>query len=118
MDNRQRSSGRAPVEKNGAEEKMRIGGAWIAKLPDNGMAQCNRCATDFSISCGGRTDVRRHQDSGRHAKLAKSKGLYEGLGGPVAYVVLGQNEVDGVETMFAYWIAHHNLPTCHTRIQH
>ena len=45
-------------------------------LPDNGMAQCNLCATDFSISCGGRTDVRRHQESARtarHAKLAKSR---------------------------------------------
>ena len=86
------------------------------------MAQCNNmCATDFSISCGGRTDVRRHQESARHAKMAKSKGLYEGLDGPVAYVVNGQNKVDGVtraETMFAYWIAHHNLPTCRTRIQH
>ena len=54
-------------------------------LPDNGMAQCNLYATDFSISCGGRTYVRRHQESARtarHAKLAKSrprpKGLYEG----------------------------------------
>ena len=87
------------------------------------MAQCNLCATDFSISYGGRTDVRRHQESGRHAKLAKSKGLYEGWGGPVAYVVHGQNEVvvDGVtraETIFAYWIGHHNLSTCSTRIQH
>ena len=71
----------------------RIGEAWIAKLPDNGMAQCNLCATHFSISCGGRTDVRRHKESARHAKLAKSKGLYEGWGGPVAYVVHGQNEV-------------------------
>ena len=33
----------------------RIRGAWIAKLPDNGMAQCNLC-TDFSISSGGRTE--------------------------------------------------------------
>ena len=49
-----------------------------ATLPDNGMAQCNLCATDFSISYGGRTDVRRHQESARHGKLAKSKGLYEG----------------------------------------
>ena len=24
--------------------------AWIAKLPDTGMAQCNLCANDFSIS--------------------------------------------------------------------
>ena len=47
--------------------------------------------------------------------------LYEGWDGPVAYVVHGQNEVDGVtraETMFAYWIAYHTLPTCRTRIQH
>ena len=44
--------------------------AWIAKLPDNGMAQCNLCVADFSISSGGRTDVRRHQESARHAKLA------------------------------------------------
>ena len=94
--------------------------ACIAKLPDNGMAQCNMCATDFSIPCGGRTDVRRHRASARHAKMAKSKGLYEGWDGPEAYVVNGQNKVDGVtraETMFAYWIAH-NLPTCRTRIQH
>ena len=41
------------------------------------MAQCNLCATDFSISSGGRTDVRRHQESVRH----------------------GQNEVDGVTNM-------------------
>ena len=44
--------------------------AWIAKLPDNGMAQCNLCMTDISISSGGRTDVRRHQESAGHAKLA------------------------------------------------
>ena len=63
------------------------------------MAQCNLCATDFSISCGGRTYVRRHQESARtarHAKLAKSrprpKGLYEGW--VVQYVVHGQNEID------------------------
>ena len=47
--------------------------AWIANLPDNGMAQCNFCVTDFSISSGGCTDVRRHQESARHAKLAKSR---------------------------------------------
>ncbi len=34
------------------------------------MAQCSLCVTDFSISSGGRTDVRRHQESARHAKLA------------------------------------------------
>ena len=50
----------------------RIGGAWLAKLPYNGMAQCNLCATDFSISSGGRTNVRRH------AELAKSKGSTKG----------------------------------------
>ena len=85
----------------------RIIGAWIAKLPANGMTQCNMCATDFSISCGGRTDVRRHQERARHARMANSKGLYEGWDGPVAYVVNGQNKVDGVtraKTMFAYWI--------------
>ena len=51
----------SPLKKNGAEEKMqaRIGGVWIAKFPDSGMAQCNLCAMDFSISSGGRTDVRR-----------------------------------------------------------
>ena len=134
----------------------RIGGAWIAKLPDNGKVQCNMCATDLSISCGGRTDVRRHQQSARHAELAKSKagfilrtkiyavyadhfahvgrvfsatnadlrrshradGKYKHSGlGPIAYVVHGQNEVDGVtrvEPMFVYWIAHHNFPTCRT----
>ena len=27
----------------------------LAKLPDNGMAQCNLCATDFSISSRGVT---------------------------------------------------------------
>ncbi len=49
--------------------------AWIAKLPDIRMAQCNLCVTDFSISSGGRTDVRRHQESARYAMLAKSKAL-------------------------------------------
>ena len=33
----------------------------------------NLCVTDFSISSGVRTDVRRHQESARHAKLAKSR---------------------------------------------
>ena len=42
------------------------------------MAQCNMCATDFSISSGGRTDVRRRQESVRH----------------------GQNEVDGVTNLY------------------
>ena len=59
-------------------KKMQVGGAWIAKLPDNGMAQCNLCATDFSISYGGRMDVRRHHEITRHAKLAKSKGSTKG----------------------------------------
>ena len=56
--------------------------AWIAKLPDcrdNGMAQCNLCVTDFSISSGGSTDVRRHQES------ARPKGVM------VQYVAHGQN---------------------------
>ena len=86
--------------------------AWIAKLPDTGMAQWNLCATDFSVSSGGRTDVRRHQESVRHARLVKSEGTTKG--GMLQYVAHGQNEVDGVtmvaETMVAYWIAHHNLP--------
>ena len=79
------------------------------------MAQCNLCATDFSVSYGGRTDVRRHHESARHAKLAKSKGLYEGWNGP-AYVVHGQYEVDGVTRAETMLITHHNLPTCRTRI--
>ena len=37
-------------------------------------AQCNLCEMDFSISSGGRTDVRRHRESARPAKLARSKG--------------------------------------------
>ena len=73
---------RAPLKKKWRRREnaslTRIGGAWIANLPDNGKAQCNLRATDLSISCGGRTDVRRHQESARHAKLAKSKGLYQG----------------------------------------
>ena len=67
--------------------------AWIAKLPDCGMAQCNLCATDFSISSGGRTDVRRHQEIVRHARLGSTKG------GMVQYAAHGQNEVDGVTNM-------------------
>ena len=42
-----------PVEKMALKRKCKfneIGGAWTAKLPDNGIAQCNLCATDFSIS--------------------------------------------------------------------
>ena len=51
------------------------------------MAQCNFCVTDFSISSGGRTDVRRHQESARHAKLAKSRrGLYEAFVEPLLFV--------------------------------
>ena len=34
-------------------------------MPNNGMAQCNLCVTDFSISSGGRTGVRQHQESAR-----------------------------------------------------
>ncbi len=76
-----------PVEKMALKRKCKfneIGGAWTAKLPDNGIAQCNLCATDFSISSGGRTDVRRHQESARHDKLAKSKGSTKG--GMVQYL--------------------------------
>ena len=53
------------------------------------MAQCNLCVTDFSISSGGRTGVRRHQESARHAKLVKSMGptkpllFVEGWDGPI-----------------------------------
>ena len=75
------------------------------------MVQCNLCATDFSILSDGRMDVRRHQESARHAMFAKSKGSTKG--GMVQYVAHGQNEVDIVsraETMFVYWITHHNLP--------
>ena len=45
----------APKRKCKSNEEWRRDFAWIAKLPDNGMAQCH-----FSISSGGRTDVRRH----------------------------------------------------------
>ena len=69
----------APKRKCKFNEDWKRDFAWIAKLPDCGMAQCNLCATDFSISSGGHTDVRRHQESValRH----------------------GQNEVDGVTNM-------------------
>ena len=67
----------APKRKCKFNEDWKRDFAWVAKLPDCGMAQCNLCATDFSISSGGRTDVRRHQESVRH----------------------GQNEVDGVTNM-------------------
>ena len=39
---------------------------------------------------GGRTDVRRHQESVRHARLGSTK---------VQYVAHGQNVVDGVTNM-------------------
>ena len=78
--------GGTPVEKNDAEKKCKFNEscrrdfAWIAKLPDNGMAQCNVC--HFSISSGGRTDVRRHQESARHPNLVKRRALYEGWDEP------------------------------------
>ena len=78
----------APKRKCKFNEDWKRGFAWIAKLPDCGMAQCNLCATDFSISSGGRTDVRRHQESVRHARLGSTKG------GMVQYFAHGQNEVD------------------------
>ena len=64
----------APKRKCKFNDNWRRDFAWRAKLPDNGMAQCNLCVTDFSISSGGRADIRRHQESARHAKLAKSNG--------------------------------------------
>ena len=76
--------------------------AWIAKLPDSCMAQCNMCVTDFSISSGGRTDVRRY-----HAKLA----LRRTVGWSSMSPMDKMNWVDGVtraETMLAYWIAYHS----------
>ena len=58
----------APKRKCKFNEDWKRDFAWIAKLPDCGMAQCNLCATDFSIlSSGGRTDVRRHQESVAYA---------------------------------------------------
>ena len=53
----------APKRKCTFNEDWKRDFGWIAKLPDCGMAQCNLCATDFSISSGGRTDVRRHQET-------------------------------------------------------
>ena len=64
----------APKRKCKFNKDWKIGFAWIAKLPDCVMAQCYLCATDFSISSGGRTDVRRHQESVRHARLGSTKG--------------------------------------------
>ena len=87
----------APKRKCKFNEDWRRDFAWIAKLP----AQGNLCATDFSISSGGRTDVLRHQDSARHATLAKSKGSTKG--GMVEYVAHGQNEVDGVLFALVPW---------------
>ena len=90
-----------PVKKRLApKRKCKYNEDWkrdLAKLQDCGMAQCNLRATDFSISSGGRTEVRRHQESVRHARLAKSKGSTKG--GMVQYVAPGQNEVDGVTNM-------------------
>ena len=94
--------GGAPSEKNDwhQREKCKFNEdwkrdfAWIAKLPDCGMAQCNRCAIDFSISSGGRTDVHRHQESVRHARLGSTKG---GMG---QYIAHGQNEADSVTNMY------------------
>ena len=83
----------APKRNSKFNEDCKRDFAWIAKLPDCVMAQCNLCATDFSISSGGRTDVRRHQESVRHARLGSTKG------GMVQYVAHGQNEVDGVTNM-------------------
>ena len=64
----------APKRKCKFNDDWRRDFAWIAKLPDNDMAQCNLCVTDFSISSDGRADIRWHQENARHAKLAKGKG--------------------------------------------
>ena len=71
-----------PLKKKAPKRKCKFNEDWRSfdsKLPDNGMAQCSLCATDFSISSGGRTDVRRHQESARDAKLSKSKGSTKGV---------------------------------------
>ena len=59
----------APKRKGKFNEDWKRDFAWISKLPDCGLAQYNLCATDFSISSGGRTDVRRHQESVAYATL-------------------------------------------------
>ena len=105
MDNRQLSSDNfrrcfekqlAPKRKCKFNEDRRRNFAWKAKLP----AQYNLCAMDFSISSGGRMDVRRHQENASQAKLAKSKGSTNG--GIVQYVAHGQHEVGGV-LFFSYF---------------
>ena len=54
----------APKRKCKFNEDWKRDFAWIAKLADCDMAQCNLCATDVSISPGGRTDVRRSHGPG------------------------------------------------------
>ena len=73
----------APKRKCKFNEDWKIDVAWIAKLPDCGVAKCNLCVTDLSLilSSGGRTDVRRHHESVRH----------------------GQNEVDGYRLTHVCW---------------
>ena len=66
LDNHQRSSDMPPKRKCKFNDDWRRDFAWIAKLPNNCMEQCNLCVTDFSISSGGRTDVRRYQESACH----------------------------------------------------
>ena len=39
----------APKRKCKFNDDWKRDSAWIAKLPDTGMAQCNLCATDFSV---------------------------------------------------------------------
>ena len=71
----------APKRKCKFNEDWKRDFAWIAKLPDCGMAQCNLCATDFSISSGGRTDVRRHQESTLRTKRSlEGVGPFHGIG--------------------------------------
>ena len=56
------------------------------------------CATDFSISSGGRTDVRRHQESASHANWRRVLLSVRALRrvGWSSMSAHGQNEVDVV----------------------
>ena len=148
LDNRQRSSdnlralfsilfsrclalgiwdGESPVEKMAPKRKCKFNDdwwrdvAWIAKLPDNGMAQCNLCDGLFDIvwwSHGCSPAPRECTLSWRRRRVGKGSTKHSwspyssSKGGMVQYVAHGHMDwVDGVtraETMFAYWIAHHS----------
>ncbi|KAI0222850.1 hypothetical protein LSAT2_025890, partial [Lamellibrachia satsuma] len=57
-----------------------------------GMARCTLCVCDFSVTSGGRTDVRRHVKTTRHQKMSKTMVAAKG----------GNDVIDGVtkaETM-------------------